>query len=81
MKIITDEPPVETVWISQTPRPMVQIICLTIDGQKIACLGPVLHMPHMDLNVGDIQEIEFGETIPASLAVKLLDGSMADDLQ
>jgi hypothetical protein len=34
-------------------------------------------VPHLGLHVGDVQEIEFGEIIPANLAVKLLDGSLA----
>ena len=59
------------------PRAMVQVIVLTINGHKVVCLGPVLHVPPLGIHVGDIQEIEFGEIIPANLAVKLLDGSLA----
>jgi hypothetical protein len=61
------------------PRPMVQVVVLTINGHKVVCLGPMLHVPHLGLHVGDIQEIEFGEIIPANLAVKLLDGTMAGE--
>lgn len=70
----------ETFWMGQAPRLMVQVICLTIDGRKVVCLGPVLHVPPLGLHVGDIQEIEFGEMIPASLAAKLLDGSMSEGM-
>ena len=59
------------------PRAMVQVIVMTINGHKVVCLGPVLHVPPLGIHVGDVQEIEFGEIIPANLAVKLLDGSLA----
>lgn len=59
------------------PRATVQVIVMTINGHKVVCLGPVLHVPPLGIHVGDVQEIEFGEIIPAHLAVKLLDGSLA----
>ena len=62
---------------SLKPRPTVQVILLTINGHKVVCLGPTLHAPHLGLHVGDVQEIEFGEIIPANIAVRLLDGSLA----
>ena len=65
------------LWMGLGPRPMVQVVCLTIDGHKVVCLGPVLHVPPAGLLVGDIQEIEFGELIPADLAAKLLDGRLS----
>ena len=68
------------LWMGLGPRPMVQVVCLTIDGRKIVCLGPVLHVPPAGIQVGDIQEIEFGEMIPAHLAARLLDGSMAESM-
>jgi hypothetical protein len=82
MKVLQDEevPRPETLWMGLGPRPMVQVICLTIDGRKVVCLGPVLHVPPLGLHVGDIQEIEFGEMIPANLAAKLLDGSMSEGM-
>lgn len=58
------------------PRTMVQVIVMTIDGQKVVCLGPVLHVPPAGLHVGNIQEIEFGELVPAHLAARLLDGAL-----
>ena len=61
------------------PRPMVQVIVMTINGHKVVCLGPTLHAPHLGLHVGEVQEIEFGEIIPAHLAVRLLDGTMAGE--
>lgn len=65
-------------WLElSTNTAMVQVICLTIDGCKVVCLGPVLHVPPAGINVGEIEEIEFGEIIPAHLAAKLLDGSMS----
>ena len=68
----------ERLWMGLGPRPMVQVVCLTIDGRKVVCLGPVLHVPPVGLHVGEIQEIEFGELIPAHLAARLLDGAMAE---
>lgn len=59
---------------------MVQVVCLTIDGQKIICLGPVIHLPNQGIHVGTLQEVEFGELIPAHLAAKLLDGGFSDSM-
>jgi hypothetical protein len=70
----------EAMWMGHEPRPMVQVVCLTIDGQKVVCLGPVLHVPPAGLHVGEIQEIEFGELIPAHLAARLLDGDFTQDM-
>lgn len=68
------------LWMGLGPRPMVQVVCLTIDGHKVVCLGPVLHLPPVGLLVGEVQEIEFGELIPAELAAKLLDGRLAESM-
>ena len=54
---------------------MVQVMVLTIDGKRYACLGPVLHVPPAGIEVGDIEEIEFGELIPASWAAQLFCGA------
>jgi len=54
--------------------PMAQVIILTIDGQRIACLGPVIHAPFAGLSVDTVQEIEFGEIIPTTLAAQLMSG-------
>lgn len=70
----------EAMWMGHEPRPMVQVVCLTIDGQKVVCLGPVLHVPPLGLHIGEIQEIEFGELIPAHLAARLLDGEFAEGM-
>jgi hypothetical protein len=70
----------EAMWMGHEPRPMVQVVCLTIDGQKVVCLGPVLHVPPAGLHVGEIQEIEFGELIPAHLAARLLDGDFTESM-
>ena len=56
------------LWMGLGPRPMVQVVCLTIDGRKVVCLGPVLHVPGAGVLVGEVQEIEYGELIPADLA-------------
>ena len=68
----------EHLWMALAPRPMVQVICLTIDGHKVICLGPVLHVPGTEATIGEVQEIEFGELIPAHLAARLLDGGMSE---
>lgn len=70
----------EAMWMGLGPRPMVQVVCLTIDGQKVVCLGPVLHVPPAGVHVGEIQEIEFGELIPAHLAARLLDGEFTQGM-
>ena len=70
----------EAAWAAPEPRPMVQVICITIDGRKVVCIGPIVHVPPLGLLVHDIQEIEFGELIPAHLAARLLDGSMTDSM-
>ena len=59
---------------------MVQVVCITIDGAKVVLLGPVLHVPTAGIHVGNIQEIEFGELIPAHMAAKLLDGGFSDSM-
>jgi hypothetical protein len=57
--------------------PMAQVIILTIDGRRVAFLGPVTHAPHAGLQVGDVQEVEFGEIIPMALAAQLMSGEFA----
>ena len=59
---------------------MVQVICFTIDGVKYVCLGPVLHVPPAGIYVGNIEEIAFGELIPAELAAKLFNGGFSDSM-
>ena len=54
--------------------PMAQVIILTVDGRRIACLGPVIHAPPAGLSVDTVQEIEFGEIIPMALAAQLMSG-------
>lgn len=70
------------LWMGHGPRAeaMVQVVCLTIDGRKVICLGPVLHVPPAGILVGEIQEIEFGELIPADLAARLLDGELSKSM-
>ena len=59
---------------------MVQVVCLTIDGVKVVLLGPVLHVPTAGIHVGNVQEIEFGELVPAHLAAKMLDGGFSESM-
>lgn len=67
----------EALRVGLEPRATVQVVVMTISGHKVVCLGPTLHAPHLGLHVGEVQEIEFGEIIPAHLAVRLFDGSLA----
>ena len=53
------------------PRTMVQVVCITINGCKHLYLGPVVEE-------GEVQEIEFGEVIPAVLAAKVLTGEFSE---
>lgn len=55
------------------PRTMVQVVCITIDGRKTLYLGPVVEG-------GEVQEIEFGEVIPAELAARLLTGEFSEGM-
>ncbi|MFY7925080.1 hypothetical protein [Limnohabitans sp.] len=59
---------------------MVQVVCITIDGAKVVLLGPVLHVPDAGIHVGNIEEIEFGELVPAHLAAKMLDGGFSESM-
>lgn len=59
---------------------MVQVVCITIDGTKVVLLGPVLHVPTAGIHVGNIEEIEFGELVPAHLAAKMLDGGFSESM-
>lgn len=59
---------------------MVQVVCLTIDGVKVTLVGPVLHVPEAGINVGTVQEIEFGELVPAHMAARLLDGGFSESM-
>lgn len=72
----TSTPEQPMLLLGIDPRTMVQIICLTIDGHKVMCLGPVLHVPPAGIHVGDVQEIEFGDLLPAQTAAHMLDGSL-----
>jgi hypothetical protein len=58
---------------------MLQLMVLTIDGKRYACLGPVLHVPTAGIEVGDVEEIEFGELIPAESAARLLCGQWVQE--
>lgn len=58
----------------------VQVICLTINGRKVLCLGPVVHAPRAGILVGEVQEIEFGELLPAELAARLISGEFSQGM-
>lgn len=57
--------------------PMAQVIILTIDGRRVAFLGPVVHAPHAGIQVDNVQDVEFGEIIPMALAAQLMNGEFA----
>lgn len=59
---------------------MVQVVCITIDGTKVVLLGPVLHVPGAGIHVGTVEEIEFGELVPAHLAARMLDGGFSESM-
>jgi len=59
---------------------MLQIVCLTIDGHKVICLGPMLHVPALGVEAGTIEAIEFGELVPARLAAKLISGEFSKEM-
>lgn len=82
MKALQDEKAKvpELLWMDLEPRPMVQVICLTINGRKVLCLGPVVHAPPAGILVGEVQEIEFGELLPASLAARLISGEFSQGM-
>lgn len=74
--------PLEAALLSELANTlhMVQVVCLTIKGQKVICLGPVLHVPGSGQTVVEVEDIEFGELIPAHLAARLLDGGFSDSM-
>jgi len=69
--------PMDLLQTMARASPMAQVIILTIDGQRIACLGPIIHAPHVGLSINNVQEIEFGEIIPMAIAAQLMSGEFA----
>ena len=59
---------------------LVQMIVLTIDGQQVVYLGPVVHAPSVGIHAGDVQNVEFGEVIPARLAARLIGGEFTQEM-
>ena len=55
------------------PTPTVQVYVITVDGHQMVCIGPVVHGSRTGTYC--VQDIEYGEIIPARDAVKLIDGS------
>jgi len=49
------------------PRPMVQVVIITVGGTKYALIGPVF-------GTGEVSAIEFGEVMPMDVAAKMLSG-------
>lgn len=79
--IRTREKQIKTISELITDRePMVQVICLTIAGKKVLCIGPVLHLPEQNIHVGNVEDIEFGELVAAHLAAQLISGEFGEDL-
>jgi hypothetical protein len=58
------------------PRTMVQLLCLTIDGQKVICLAPVVNSPEDGIHLGRITSLEFGDVISMRDAYRLLSGDL-----
>lgn len=52
----------------------VQIIVITVNGQKLLCIGPVIPGLWAGGSVV-IDEVEFGDVVPRTAAMQLLDGS------
>lgn len=52
----------------------VQIIVITVNGQKLLCIGPVIPGLWAGGSVV-IDEVEFGDLVPRTVAMQLLDGS------
>lgn len=51
---------------------MVQVYVLTAGGIRYLLIGPVIHLPEIGLFAKNIEELEFGEIIPAELASQML---------
>lgn len=66
------------VDMDRGPRTMVQVYILTIGGIKHALIGPVIHLPALGMVAGDIQELEFGDVLPADMAAKMINGEAWD---
>jgi hypothetical protein len=61
------------------PRPMVQIVILTVNGTQCALIGPVVQDPRAT-ELSNVTAIEFGDLIPLQLAAKMLSGEYRDGL-
>ncbi len=55
---------------------MVQLLCLTIDGQKVICLAPIIDAPELGIKRGKITSLEFGDVISLRNAFRLLSGEL-----
>lgn len=57
------------------PKPqLVQLYVITVDGQKMLCIGPALTPKDPD-HPYFVENIEFGDILPTHIAMRLLDGS------
>ena len=74
----TPEPNITSGWAGSMH--LIQMIVLTIDGRQVVCLGPVLHVPSAGVHVGEVQNIEFGEVIPAQMAAHLVGGGFSQSM-
>jgi hypothetical protein len=61
------------------PPPLVQIILLTANGTQYAFLGPVIQDPQ-DPEFAHITEIEFGPTLPLTIAAQMFSHQPIQDL-
>ena len=68
-------------WLTQPKNHMVQVYVITVDGQKLLCIGPLVHEPKHPDNAYIVEGVEFGECVTAREAIRLLDGSLLADVE
>lgn len=77
----TSRPALANIF-SMPPTPLpIQIYVITIDGQDLLCVGPAIHPPKHPDNTYLIQNVEFGERITTTEALRLLDGSLLANVE
>ena len=77
----TSRPALASIFTMPAPQLPVQIYVITIDGRDILCIGPAIHPPKQPDNTYLIQNVEFGERITTTEALRLLDGSLLADME
>ena len=61
--------------LAQPQNQLVQVYVITVDNQPMLCIGPVIHESRHANGSYLVQDVTFGDILPASLAIRLLDGS------